>query len=119
MPPAEVLLWSKLKDKRLKGYKFRRQYSIDNFIVDFYCPKLKLAIEIDGDSHYVEGADINDRERQSIIESYGITFLRFTNKEIYENLEGILEIIAEHLSQTSPYPSLLRRGVSLTPSPLQ
>ena len=97
MPPAEVLLWLKLKNKGLKGYKFRRQYSIDNFIVDFYCPKLKLAIEIDGNSHYIEGANLSDNNRQSRIESYGITFLRFTNREIYENIDGTLKIIMEYL----------------------
>jgi len=104
MPSAEIILWSQLKAKGLEGYKFRRQYSINQFVVDFYCPKLKLAIEIDGDSHYIEGADISDRERQSIIESYGITFLRFTNKEIYKNLEGVLKKIMEYLSKTSPAP---------------
>lgn len=97
MPQAEILLWSKLKDKGLKGYKFRRQYSIDRFVVDFYCPKVKLAVEVDGDSHFVEGTDICDRERQSIIESYGITFLRFTNREIYENIDGVLEKIMERV----------------------
>ncbi len=97
MPQAEIVLWLKLKDKGLRGYKFRRQYSIDRFVVDFYCPKLKLAIEIDGDSHFVEGADMADKERQTIIESFGVTFLRFTNKEIHENISGVLEKIIEHL----------------------
>jgi very-short-patch-repair endonuclease len=104
MSPAEVLLWLKLKDKGLKGYKFRRQYSVDKFVVDFYCPKHKLAIEVDGDSHYVEGAELSDQERQVIIEAYGITFLRFTNREIYNNIAGVLEKIAEYLSETSPTP---------------
>jgi very-short-patch-repair endonuclease len=106
MPRAEVILWSKLKDKGLKGYKFRRQYSVDKFVIDFYCPKLKLAIEIDGDSHFIEGADISDRERQAIIESFGITFLRFTNKEIYENVDGVLEKIFQNL----PSPLLAKEG---------
>lgn len=97
MPQAEVILWSKLKDKGLDGYKFRRQYSVDQFVIDFYCPHLKMAIEIDGDSHFREGADIADKERQTIIESFGITFLRFTNKEIYENIEGVLEKIIQKL----------------------
>ncbi len=97
MPKAEVLLWSKLKGKGLKGYKFRRQYSVEKFIVDFYCPELKLAVEVDGDSHFIEGADKEDQERQRIIELYGITFLRFTNIEIYENLDGALNKIAEFM----------------------
>ncbi|MGD0919462.1 MAG: DUF559 domain-containing protein [Thermodesulfobacteriota bacterium] len=52
MPKAEVILWSRLKGKRLDGYKFRRQFSVAQFVVDFYCPRLKLAIEVDGDSHF-------------------------------------------------------------------
>jgi len=76
MPRAEVVLWSKLKGRGLGGYKFRRQYSVGKFVIDFYCPKLKLAIEVDGDSHYIEGADLCDKERQTIIESFGIENLR-------------------------------------------
>lgn len=115
MPPAEVLLWLKLKGKGLEGYKFRRQYSVNNFVVDFYCPKLRLAIEIDGDSHFVEGADVTDKERQAIIESFGISFLRFTNKEIYENLDGILKQIMEYIKSDPlnqpPLPLLDKEGI--------
>ena len=84
MPPAEVILWSKLRNKGVKGYKFRRQYGIEKFVIDFYCPQLKLALEVDGDSHFIEGSDSRDKERQLIIESFGITFLRFTNREFTE-----------------------------------
>ncbi|MDP2167614.1 MAG: endonuclease domain-containing protein [Thermodesulfovibrionales bacterium] len=102
MPKAEVILWSKLKGKGLQGNKFRRQYSIEQFVIDFYSPKLKLAIELDGDSHFVEGADEYDRERQTIIEAYGIRFLRFTNKEVHENLKGVLDkIMATIITQES------------------
>ena len=97
MPEAEIILWSRLKGKGLKGYKFRRQYGIGKFVVDFYCPRLRLAIEVDGDSHFVEGADERDKKRQMIVESYGITFLRFTNREVRENLSGVLSRIDEHL----------------------
>ncbi len=94
MPKAEIILWSKLKGKGL-GHKFRRQYSVDKFVLDFYCPKLKMAIEIDGGSHYIDGAKERDIERQRIIEYYGISFIRFTNNEIYENLDGVLIKIVE------------------------
>lgn len=104
MPLAEVILWSKLKGKGL-GYKFRRQYSVDRFIVDFYCPALKLAIEVDGDSHYTEAANMRDKARQDIMERYGCLFLRFTNKEIYENSDGAVAKIMECISGlTSPTP---------------
>ena len=95
MPTAEILLWSKIKSKQLKGLKFRRQYSIGDYIVDFYCPNLKLVIEIDGDSHAGEAAQQSDQERQKYIEGFGFLFLRFTNQEIYKNLDGVLGKIAE------------------------
>jgi very-short-patch-repair endonuclease len=113
MPQAEIILWSKLKGKGL-GYKFRRQYSIGVFAVDFYCPAVKLAMEVDGDSHHSNGAEIRDEERQIIIESYGVNFLRFTNREIYENMDGVLLKIIQRITDlTSPGPSLPRRGFHL------
>ncbi|GBE00167.1 hypothetical protein BMS3Abin07_02214 [bacterium BMS3Abin07] len=111
MPQAEVLLWSRLKNKRLKDYRFRRQYSVGKYVIDFYCPKLKLAIEIDGESHFTEKAEIRDKLRQYIIESYGIEFMRFTNREIYENIDGVLLAIMERFEKaTSPSPSLVMKG---------
>ena len=98
MPPAEIILWSQLRGRQLDGYKFRRQYSIDKFVVDFYCPELKLALEVDGDSHYVDGAKERDEERQKLIEDTGIKFLRFTNKDIYDNLNGVLYRIRKFAS---------------------
>ena len=56
MPLAEVILWSRLKGRQLEGHKFRRQYSIEHFVIDFYSTELRLAIEVDGDSHYVQNA---------------------------------------------------------------
>jgi very-short-patch-repair endonuclease len=100
MPQAEVILWSKLKGKGLDGYRFRRQYSVGKFVLDFYCPKLKLAVEIDGDSHFVEGAYERDKERRKIIETFAITFLRFTNKEISENIDGVLSKIMEFMPES-------------------
>jgi len=97
MPPAEVILWSKLRGKNVKGYKFRRQYSVGTYIVDFYCAELKLAIEIDGESHFIEGSEDRDRQRQEFIESAGIRFLRFTNTDVYERLDGVLETIVVRL----------------------
>lgn len=102
MPVAERLLWSKLRCKNIKGYKFRRQYSIDNFIIDFYCPDAKLAIEIDGESHYREGAAEYDALRQDLLERFGLTFLRFTNTEVYENLDGVIAKIHETLPPPTP-----------------
>ncbi len=106
MPPAEKIIWNALRDKNL-GMKFRRQFSIGPFIVDFYCSQLKLAIEIDGESHFAEGAEIRDRERQEFIESKGVHVLRFTNTDVYEKLEGVIaQIISRFPTTTSPGPSL-------------
>ena len=65
MPPAEQLVWARLKGKQVENCKFRRQYSVGAFVVDFYAVEIKLAIEIDGDSHFSDGAEVADGERQS------------------------------------------------------
>jgi len=99
MPKAEVILWSKLRRRQMMGYKFRRQFGIENYVVDFYCPELKLAVELDGDSHFIDNAPEEDRERQENIEEYGIVFLRFQNGEIYNNLDGVLMTIEEKIKE--------------------
>jgi len=84
------------------GYKFRRQYGVNKYVVDFYCPKLKLAIEIDGDSHFGNQAIKYDQKRQSYIESFGIKFLRFTNNDIYNNIDEVLEVIINYINHNHP-----------------
>lgn len=98
MPEAEIILWSRLKNNQVHGYRFRRQYGIERFVVDFFCPSLKLAIEVDGDSHFRLGAQERDTERQKIIEQYGVRFLRFTNNDVRRNLDGVLLSIEETLT---------------------
>ena len=94
MPSPEIILWPHLQNKGMNGYKFRRQYSIVHYVVDFYCPALKLAIELDGDSHFVSDDEVvYDRERQKSIEGLGIRFLRFTNDEVLDNLDNVLRKI--------------------------
>lgn len=93
-PKAERILWSRLKGRQMNNLKFIRQYGIGSYVVDFYCPKLRLAIEVDGDSHFQKGAEQYDKKRQQTIEKYNIKFLRFTNNEIYSNLDGVLEEIS-------------------------
>ena len=85
---TKALLWDKLKNKQLFGYKFLRQKPIDNFIVDFYCKELMLAIEIDGSSHNQKMEQ--DLERQMKIENLGIKFLRFQDKDIRFNMNDVL-----------------------------
>ena len=97
-PMAEILLWTELKGKQLDGYKFRRQYSIGPYIADFYCVKAKLAIEVDGESHFMPGADIKDKRRQDYIESFGLRIVRFTNTDVYQNIDGVIQEILDILS---------------------
>jgi very-short-patch-repair endonuclease len=93
MPPAEKLIWARLRGRQIEGCKFRRQYSVGAFVIDFYVPELKLAIEIDGPTHYGEIAEAYDARRQSYIESKGIRFLRFTNRQVYRELDAVVESI--------------------------
>jgi len=95
MPEAEVILWSKLRRKQLGGHKFRRQFGVGKYSLDFYCPRLRLAVEVDGDSHFREQAKEKDSRRQSFIEGFGIEVLRFTNHEVRANLDGVLLRIEE------------------------
>jgi very-short-patch-repair endonuclease len=104
MPPAEQLIWARLKGKQVEDCKFRRQYSVGAFVIDFYTVELKLAIEIDGDSHFADGAEVADRERQSFIESSGIRFLRFTNQQVYEELDAVIEAISRMICTLRELP---------------
>lgn len=79
------------------SYKFRRQYSVAAYVVDFYCPVARLAIELDWDSHFQKGSALRDGARQTDIESYGIHFLHFRNVEVFEHLDVVLAAIARHL----------------------
>jgi len=99
MPPAERILWSKLKGKQLEKYKFRRQHSIEDFVLDFYCPQAGLAIELDGDSHYDTDKPEYDAERSRKIELHGIKIIRFTNTEVYDSLDGVVDQILKQLKE--------------------
>ncbi|CAN5438826.1 hypothetical protein BH23BAC3_BH23BAC3_02690 [soil metagenome] len=72
------------------GFKVRRQYGIDNFIIDFYCPKLQLAIEVDGEVHYFKDKKITDKKQDETLISEGIKIIRLKNKDLYEDYESIV-----------------------------
>src|SRR5215813_12859387 len=93
MTIAEQTLWSQLRSRRLATYKFQRQTSINQYIVDFYCAEKKLIIELDGDVHGFEQQRIHDRNRQLFLESRGFCVLRFSNDEIKESIEDVVEKI--------------------------
>lgn len=95
MTPGEVKLWQHLKGKQMCGYDFDRQRPIDQYIVDFYCKRLMLAIEIDGSSHDSQEAQQRDEERQARLESLGVRFLRFREEEVCREIEGVLKVIED------------------------
>jgi very-short-patch-repair endonuclease len=94
---AEATLWKFLQRRLLYGRTFRRQHSIDPYIVDFYCPECRLVIELDGQPHYEIIADEYEVERSQYLERLGIKVVRFENRSIYESLEAVLETIRQEL----------------------
>ena len=90
---SEILLWQKLRAKQILGYGFNRQKPLDRYIVDFYCKALDLVIEIDGSSHSHEEIVINDEKRQKVLESLGLSFLRFSDLEVKKNMPYVLNEI--------------------------
>lgn len=93
--PSEAKFWMLLRNRQYRGLKFRRQYSIGWYILDFYCPALRLAIEIDGESHLARGRDIRDEQRQQWIERLGITVVRFLSSDVINNFDGVIERLDE------------------------
>ena len=93
LTPAEAKLWLYLQNSKLENRKFRRQHSIENYIQDFYCPSEKIAIELDGDTHNTLSQKADDKTRDLFLKSIGIKVLRFENKMVFENSNGILKAI--------------------------
>ena len=96
LTPAEARLWLHLQGAQLQARKFRRQHSVGRYVLDFYCPGERLAVELDGASHDSERAYVHDEVRSVFLRHHGIAVLRFENREIFENLEGVLAEIAKH-----------------------
>lgn len=88
---AEKTLWMSLRKKQINGIRFLRQYSVNYFVIDFYAPSIKLAIEVDGSSHI--GKEEYDKERQNYIESFNIKVIRFTNEQVLGNTDRTVEEI--------------------------
>ncbi|HEX6982251.1 MAG TPA: endonuclease domain-containing protein [Balneolaceae bacterium] len=105
MTEAENVLWERLKKKQL-GYRFRRQHPLSEFIADFYCHAAKLVIEVEGCIHELEKQKDYDLERTKELESFGITVLRFTNEQVENEIEDVLNNIKLYLNcktfQTDP-----------------
>lgn len=109
-PFPERVLWQRLKQRQLAGVKFRRQASVGRYVVDFYAPQKKLIIEIDGAGHMRASAQTYDQERDAFLSSLGLRVIRFTNVDILENMEGVIEVILASLDHRTPPPAPPRQG---------
>jgi len=97
MTDAEKMLWLKLRRKQLKEYPVYRQKIIGKFIVDFYCPKVNLVIELDGGQHYSEKGKSKDKARDNVLMRMGLRVLRFSDRDVFDNMSGVMERIWSHL----------------------
>lgn len=104
---SEITLWNQLKRKQVKGLQFNRQKPLGPFIVDFYCKRLNLVIEIDGITHESDEAKLNDAKRQSLLEGMGLKFLRFTDKEVLQNIDGVIRKIEMWVEENTNPPDPL------------
>jgi very-short-patch-repair endonuclease len=96
---AEAELWKHISNKKLEGRKFRRQHSVGNYILDFYCPSEKLAIELDGEDHYWQEGIDKDLKKELFLQGHSIRVLRFENKWVFQDLEYVLRTIAKAFHQ--------------------
>ncbi|MEX2565538.1 MAG: endonuclease domain-containing protein [Cyclobacteriaceae bacterium] len=90
---SEVLLWQKLKASQFRGYAFNRQKPLGDYIVDFYCRKLRLVIAIDGESHFYAESVVEDQSRQLLLENMGLCFLRFLDSDVKKSMPIVLQEI--------------------------
>ncbi|MFD3299659.1 endonuclease domain-containing protein [Aquipseudomonas alcaligenes] len=103
---AETLLWRHLRDRQLAGHKFRRQHPLSPYVLDFYCEKLRLGIELDGGQHYLDEGQQYDRRRSEYLLCQRIRVLRFSNREVLLELPVVLERIYVELTVPSPLAPL-------------
>jgi very-short-patch-repair endonuclease len=98
---AEEVLWQALRDRQLQGIKFRRQYSVKRFIFDFYCPAARLVIELDGSIHDEQGQQERDTARTEALEAHRYRVIRFRNEEVFNDLQAVLDRIADEVEAAS------------------
>jgi len=102
LTPSEALLWDALRNRRLDGFKFRRQQPIGPFVADFYCDDAALIVELDGPIH--RGHRAADQERQRLLESLGLRVLRVAADQVETNMTGVLARIRQTQRENSPHP---------------
>ena len=101
LTPAEAALWKSLQRSQLNGKKFRRQHSVGPYILDFYCPECRLAVELDGQGHFNSMISEYDYRRGEYLKGLKIRVLRFENCLVFKNLEGVLHMISDHLTTSA------------------
>ena len=106
---AERILWSELRDHRLNGAGFRRQFPLENYIADFMCHAAKLVIELDGGQHFFDQSEQADAARTATIEAKGFQVLRLSNHDVMTNRAGVLETIATAVAARAPTLTLPRK----------
>ncbi|WP_425618348.1 endonuclease domain-containing protein [Anatilimnocola sp. NA78] len=114
---AEAMVWNAVRDRKLGNFKFRRQYSLGNYIADFYCAEARVIVELDGETHV--GKEEYDATREDWMTSQGICVMRFQNDDVYDSLEELLEVLwrkcverttAAQAPHPNPLPGVPRRG---------
>jgi very-short-patch-repair endonuclease len=98
---AEAALWKNLRKRQLLGRRFRRQYGLGRYIVDFFCVECDLAIELDGATHFGELGEEYEAKRRAFLEELGVEVIRFENRIVYQNIEAVLETIREAIKRRS------------------
>ncbi len=111
----ERILWRHLRNRNFAGYKFRRQHPFDDYVLDFYCPSAKLAVELDGGGHNYQAGQIRDRTRSEFLARRGIVVLRFWNHQVRRELDSVLQAIwfavdQRQLDNPSPLSSPFGKG---------
>ena len=100
---AEAVLWTAIKSRKIDGFKFRRQFSVGPYILDFYCPEARLCIELDGAGHQtIDGVKYDNARSSYLFHEHNIKTIRFENRDLYYNLDGVIKVIKDKLKQTKP-----------------
>ncbi len=102
LAPQERIIWNLVRNRKIQGLKFFRQYGVGDYILDFYCPEIRFSIEIDGGQHSEAENKINDQKRTEYLNSLNIIVIRFWNNEITSNLEGVYEKIIQTINTITP-----------------
>jgi len=102
MTDAEKVIWFKTRRKQIKNLQFYRQKPIGSYIVDFFCPKAKLVIEIDGGQHYEAKGERQDKIRDEYLKKLGLKILRFQNTDVLKDIDGVVKVICDAIEKGFP-----------------